>query len=300
VIPHLREAVATTGGSPKAGLDEQIAAKRAEVAAPGQHWREVERGQAELDALLDDAKRYEELAELAAVIEALNVKRPGAEDAKTLCRFYVRRPWGKQYPFMKDETSNLRPFHATQLALIRDTLTRWGIDALPGLQGFLKEDRTRLAAGLEHLAQEQKYWEQQRARLRGGPLARIAREREDLPKIRAELQDIALLIECAAADKLGTKQLGGLCEIFTRRGWPKQNELILDLLERSGDAAASIIRKHIQREQQALPELEVIINHGMTKPSSTATKEGYDRAMALKRNILQGIDELERMLPDTE
>jgi hypothetical protein len=36
----------------------------------------------------------------------------------------------------------------------------------------------------------------------------------------------------------------------------------------------------------------------MTKPSSTAVKERYDRAVALKTNITQGILALEELIED--
>ena len=45
---------------------------------------------------------------------------------QTLCRFYVKRPWGKEYPFVSADSSYMRQFDQTQLASIRDTLQRWG------------------------------------------------------------------------------------------------------------------------------------------------------------------------------
>jgi len=295
VVPALRRAVAISGSSPKAELDKQIAAKRAEVEAAG-HRHDKRKRQEELDALLDTEQRFLELAELTSLIEALNARRPSADDVNTLCRFYVKRPWGKEYPFVKSDSSYMRAFDATQLALVRDTFQRWGEAALPALRSFLKEDRPQLAATLAQLDEDQQYWEQQRARLRGLPLARIAREREDLQEIRDELKDLADLIECGTEDQVSGEQIGRLCRIFTRRNWPKQNQLVRDLLERSVPRGARLIRAHIQRERQTLPEIRAEIELAMPKVSSTPTKWRYDRAVTLETNVRRGIQRLETIL----
>ena len=294
VVPALRKAVAADGSSAKADLDKQVALKRAEVEAAG-HGRDKERRQKELDPLLDAQQRYTELAELASLIEALNAKQPSTDDVQTLCRFYVKRPWGKEYPFTKSDSSYIRAFDATQLALVRDTLQQLGDAALPALRAFIKQDRPKLAAMLAQLDEDQQYWEQQRARLRGLPLARIAREREDLQEIRAELNDLANLIEYAARDRLTDKQVGELCQIYTRRDWPRQNQLVRDLLEKSGPRAAPLIRAHIQRERKALPEIRAEIELAMPKVSSTTTKWRYNRAVTLEKSIQRGIKELEEI-----
>jgi hypothetical protein len=297
VVPHLRKAAAATKGSRKAELDEQIAAKRLEIETPDQHRREVERRKAELEVLLDEATRYDELAELAAVIEALNSKRPGTEDVATLCRLYVKRPWGKQYPWIENDTSYIRPLDATQHALIRDTLIRWGADALPTLQAFLKEDRTHLAAEMKRLYEEEQYWLPQRARLRGAPLARIAREREDLAIIRAELKDVALLIECAAAKKLNAKQVGDLCRVYTRRGWTEQNPWIFQRLQQEGAAAVSIVRKHVEQERQAAAELQQILEDQLGSATSGSKLLRHLQQKELRMNIDRGCRELLAVAP---
>lgn len=298
IVPALRQAVRASGSSPKAELDKQIAAKRIEVETAG-HRHDKRKRQEELDALLDTEQRFTELAELASLIEALNARRPTTDDVNTLCRFYVKRPWGKEYPFTSADSSYMRAFDATQLALIRDTLEQWGQAALPVLRSFLKEDRPKLAASLAQLDEDQQYWEQQRARLRGLPLARIAREREDIQEIRAELKDLADLIEYATEDRLSGQQIAQLCRIFTRRDWPKQNQLVRDLLANSGPRGKPIIRDHIQHERQALPEIRAEIELAMPKVSSTPTKWRYDRAVVLERSIRQGIHVLETVLAKT-
>jgi len=293
-VPALRRAVAADGSSSKADLDKQVAAKRAEVEAVG-HQRTKDRLQKELDPFLDAQQRYTELAELASLIEALHARRPSTEDVQTLCRFYFKRPWGKEYPFTKSDSSYIRAFDATQLALVRDTLQRWGEAALPELRAFIKQDRPKLAAMLAELDEDQQYWEQQRARLRGLPLARIAREREDLQEIRSELNDLADLIEYATRDQFSREQIGEFCRIYTRRDWPRQNQLIADLLKKSGSRAAPILREHIQHERRALPEIRAEIELAMPKVSSTATKWRYDRAFALERSIRHGVKDLDEI-----
>ncbi len=296
-LPSLRQAVAVQDSSPKAKLDKQVAAKRAEVEAAG-HRHEKAKRQKELDALLDAARRFTELAELASLIEAISARRPSEADVQTLCRFYVKRPWGKEYPFVSADSSYMRQFDEHQLTLIRDTLQQWGKAALPALRTFLQKDSEGLARALEQLETDRKYWEQQRARLRGLPLARIAREREDIQAIRAELKDIAVLIECALGDRLSQEQIGRLCRVYTRRSWPRQNQLISGLLKRSGTNAARIIREHIAQEKQALPEIRSIIELAVPKVSSTPTKWRYDRAIALDRSIRGGIRGLGALVRD--
>ena len=290
VVPALR--LAAGESSLKTKLDAEVAAKQAEVDAV-ENSRVKERLRKDLDPLLDAARRFTELEELASLIEALNAKKPTASDVQTLCRFYLKRPWGRQYSFMKQDSSYMRAFDETQLALIRDMLQKWGKAALPTVRAFLAEDSKALAAALAKLDEDEKYWEQQRARLRGLPLAVIAREREDIQDIRAELKELADLVEYAGQDRLSREQIGRLCRIYTRRGWLGQSPSIAGLLKRAGAGAAPAIREHIQQEKQALPEIHAVIELAMPKVSSTATKWRYDRAVVLKGAIRRGIKELE-------
>jgi hypothetical protein len=232
------------------------------------------------------------------LIEAFNAKakKPSAANVQTLCRFYVKRPWGKQYAFTHSDSSHMRPFYEHQLALIRDTLQRGGKAALPALRAFMKEDEPLLARALAKLKTDEEHWSQQRARLRGLPLARIAREREDIQAIRVELKDLADLIDCATRDRLSGEQISRLCRICTQRGWPGQNQLIGELLKRSGAIAAPIIREHIKREKQALGEIRSVIELAMPKVSSTPTRWRYERAVALDKNIRKGIKELQSIV----
>jgi hypothetical protein len=163
---------------------------------------------------------------------------------------------------MAKDASYMRAFDTMQLGLIRDTFQRWGPAVLPTLKDVIKEDKRILARHLAQLDKDQEYWEQQRARLRGGPLASIARQREDLPRIRAELADMVLLLECEAAVRLSVRQLGHLCEVYTRRDWPRQKARILERLKQAGPAVVSVIRKHIAAERRALPAIEEIIAFG--------------------------------------
>jgi hypothetical protein len=299
VVPTLRKSVDVTDSSARGELDQQIAAKTAELDAAG-HRNEKKKIQVEIDALLDRAERFDELAELASLIEALHAERPTTEDVATLCRFYVKRPWGKQHVFTKSDSSYVRQFDEDQLALIRDTLQRWGDETVVTVRAFLKEDGKQLTRALAQLDEDQQYWEQQRARLRGLPLARIARERADIQDIRAELEEMADLIQCAAAKRLSRQQIGRLCDIYTRRGWPTQNELIRELLATSGDSANAIVREHVAEQQAALPAIQAEIELAMPKVTSTPTKWRYDRAVAVDQNIRQGIKELQSLTATKE
>ena len=150
----------------------------------------------------------------------------------------------------------MREFDATQLTLTRDTLQRWGAAALPHLRAFLAADKPVLAKALAQLAKDEAYWAEQRARLRGLPLARIAREKEDIQAIRAELSDLADILECSAAEPLSREQIEFLCRIATRRDWPAQNRAAAELLKRVGARAEPIIREHIQRGRLHNPDAD--------------------------------------------
>jgi len=297
IVPALRKAVAAES-SAKAKMDKQVAAKRAELAA-ATHRHHKARRQAELDALLFAAARFDELAELASVIDALGAVEPSAAEVQTLCRFYVKRPWGREYLFTRSESSYVRAFDETQLALIRDRLQRWGESALPALKAFLEADSRDLAAAIAKLDEDRKYWEPQRARLRGLPLARISREREDTQSIRTELRDLAAVIEYGLADRLSAEQVGRLCRVYTHRGWPAQRRTIADVLRTACPRAAPTIRDHIKQAARELPELQAVIERAMPKVSSTPTRWRYERAVALRGNIRQGIEGLEGALKGT-
>ncbi len=289
VVPALRRA---TDSPEKAELDKQIAAKQAELDA-ATHKNIKSRLQKGMDALTFAHGRYVELAELASLIEAFGAKKTSPEQVRTLCRFYLKRPWGKQYAFIKHDVSYVRALDETQLALTRDSLQRGGEAILPALRAFIKADEKTLADALAVLDTEKAYWEPQRARLRGAPLARNAQEREDIQRIRAELADLAYLIECAAEDRLSPEQLGGLCRVYTRRGWAAQNALIRDLLTKAGPPAAPVIREHIGKEKQALPAIVADIELYMGNVSKSRVRWRYNRLLALDANIRQGIRGLE-------
>ena len=91
-----------------------------------------------------------------------------------------------------------------------------------------------------------------------GPVLEVALVGEpDDPATRTPVAEAvpADLIEWSAGGQRSRKQIGRLCRIYTRRGWPKQNELIRELLKSAGSAAAAIVREHIQEEKEALPAI---------------------------------------------
>ena len=164
---------------------------------------------------------------------------------------------------------------------------------MPALKAFLEADSRDLAAAIAKLDEDQKHWEPQRARLRGLPLARIGREREDIRSIRTELRDLAAVIEYRLADRLSAEQVGRLCRVYTHRSWPAQNRWIAEILKDAGPGAAPTIRDHIKRTARELPELQAVIELAMPKVSSTPTRWRYERAVALRGNIRRGIKGLE-------
>ena len=297
-LPILRRAAAPQVARLQAHFDKQIAAKQAELGAEADRSKK-RRIQRDLEAIqarkAELGQRVAELEELASLIELFHARQPSAAGVRALCRFHAKRPWGNQYPFIKENLSYMRPLYARQLALTRDTLLRWGGAALPALRAFIEEDKQTLAKALTALDEKEEYWKPQWSRKSMMPLARIAQEREDIKQIRGELTDLADLIECASKGRVSSVQVGALCRIYTRRGWPAQKALIHDLLKRAGTKAIPVIREHVRAEKEALPGLVAEVERHMSNSVKVRVKWRYDRARAREVTLRQGIEELERI-----
>jgi len=277
-------------------FDKQIAAMQAQADDPAnkknkKQFREkllaLQASKAELNTRID------ELKELTSLIRAFDATGPADGDIGMLCKFYVRRPWGKQYAFNKDDSSYLRALDARQLVGIRDTMQRWGKAALPELRKCVKADAETLKAALAELDKQQAHWAAQRARLRTVPLARVAVERRDTLRIHAELKNMLALLECAAKGSLSAEEISTLCRIYTRRDWPVQKKLIADLLKRQGSGAVAVIRKHIADETKALPAITAEVEATMYGGGKKRIMWVYKRAVALQANIRRGVAQLE-------
>jgi len=296
VLPAVRPAVATQEPAVQAELGKEIAAKQAEADAltdrrkKGAIKKEIKVIESRKAAL---EQRAGELSELVSLVEVFHKGRPSSADVQALCRFYVKRPWGNRYPFDQHNTSYMRPLHGRQLGLVRDTLQRWGKAALPALRAFVEEDKHTLASALAALDKEEEFWKPQWARKAMLPLSRIALEREDIRQISAELADLAALIGCASCDRLSAEQLGALCRIITRRGWPAQKALAGDLLKRAGARAVKVIGTHILGEKKALSDTVARIRLLMSDSVKRRVTWRYDRARAAEATLRQGIKELE-------
>jgi len=283
----------------QANADTLLAAKQAELDDPANK-KNKKKLQKDLDTLTDKKAQLDdlvgELEELAVVVRASESRELSASDVQALCRFYLKRPWGRQYDFVKGDSSYVRPLHDKQLIMVRDTLQRAGKAALPALRAFLQADAKTLADRIAELDKEHEYWMTQRARTRTLPVARVAVERKDTLKIHAELKDITDLIDCASRDRLSKDDIRLLCRIYTRRGWPAQNALISDLLKRQGATAAGVINDHIRIEKAALPALVADVEKYMYGGGKDRVIWVYDRAFALQTNVQQGIAGLEALV----
>jgi hypothetical protein len=311
-VPLLRRAVPPLVAPLRAGFDERIASSQAKAEAEKDRQKkrsiqkEIETVQAQRAAL---DERVAELEELASLIELFGARRPSEADVRALCAFYVKRPWGSRYPFIKHNLSYMRPLYDRQLALTRDTLTRWGGKALPALREFIEKDKQTLAGALTALDEKEKFWKPQWSRKSTMPLARIAQEREDIKQIRSELRGLADLIEFASQDRLSREHIGVLCRIYTRRGWPAQRALARSLLERaagrSGSAQAALtgagagvvpeIQEHIRAEMEALPGIAAEVEGHMSNTVKVRIKWRYDRARTREANLRRGVRELEEI-----
>jgi len=297
-VPLLRRAVPALVAPLRAGFDERIASRQAKATTEKDRrkkrdiQKEIETVQAQRAAL---DERVAELEELASLIELFNARRPSEADVRALCAFYVKRPWGNRYPFIKHDLSYMRPLYDRQLALARDTLLRWGGPGLPTLRAFVEKDKQTLAGALTALDEEEKFWKPQWSRKSKMPLARIAQEREDIRQIRSELGDLADLIECASRDRLSREHVGVLCRIYTRRGWPAHRALVRDLFERAGTDALPAIREHIRAEKEALPGIVAEVERHMSNTVKVRVKWRYDRARRRESNLRRGVRELEEI-----
>ncbi|MDP6633744.1 MAG: DUF6288 domain-containing protein [Phycisphaerae bacterium] len=297
-IPATLEATKTRKAPLEARLVTQITAKQAEMDDPANK-KNKRRLRRELDGLVaakDELDtRVGELEELTLLIKAFAATAPSAGDIEMFHRFYVKRPWGKQYSFVYGESSYLRPLDEQQLVLIRDTLQRWGKAALPALRTCVEADKQVLAKALAELDKQQAFWEPQRSRAKSTPMARIAVERKDTVQIHAELKDLLDLIECASKNRLSPEEIDVLCRIYTRRDWPGQHKLIGDLLKRQGARAVAAIGKHISSEKTALAAAVADVERYMYAGGKTRIMWVYARAFALQMSIRRGIEGLENI-----
>ncbi len=294
-LATLRRALADHAPILTAHFDRQIASKQAEATAETDKQKvkpilkEIEAFEGHKDQL---TQRIAELRELTTLVESLGAERPSPEDVRTLCRFYVKRPWGNRYPFISDNCSYMRPLDEQQLVLVRDTLQRWSEAARPTMHAFVKEHEETLKKALAELDAEEEFWKPQWSRKSMLPLARIAQEREDIRRISGELGDLTVLIDAAAAEQPTDQQIGTLCRIYTRRGWPSQNARIRVLLESAGAKAVPVIREHVRLEKAGLPAIVANVERIMSDTAKVRVQWHYDRAFSLQRSIQHGLEEL--------
>jgi len=285
----------------EAELGKRVVAKQAEIDDPAnkknkrsllRQFEAITASKAELNT------RVEELKELAAMVKAFAADKPSDGDVEMFARFYVKRPWGKQYPFVKGDTSYIRPLDEQQLGLVRDTLQRWGSAGLPGLRKCVEADKQVLAGALAENDKQRAYWTAQRPRKRTVPLARVAVERKDTIRIHAELGEMLILIQCAVKERLSSEEITALCGIYTRRNWPMQKKLIADLLKRQGSGAVAVIQAHIDSETQALPAVTAEVHRHMYGGGKKRIIWVYDRAFDLQTNMRRGVKELQSIIKD--
>jgi hypothetical protein len=300
VLPALERSTAEALKPAQAEINGQIAAKQAAINA------EQDKGKKrELDKALQEMKAHKEsladlageLAQAGSLIERFRIGRPTTEDVRALCEFYLRRPYGAQYPYVKEgDTSLLRPLHAAEDAAVRDTLTRWGAAALPALREFLAQDAKALPALQKKLDEEEVSWKAKGGRAAGGPLQRIANERIVIVRMRQELADLADVIELAGKRALlSDETIATLCRIYTRYDWQAQRAIIRGTLKLRMPQAAEVIRKLAESEQAVVADAVQNVNRMLGKTVSDSVKANYDYYKDLARNIRQGLAELQKM-----
>jgi len=285
-VPALRSALATHSTALRSDWDKRIGEKQAEADAESDRGKK-RRLVRELDKL-DEEKatvlvHADELRGLTDLIEAARSDSASNEGVGALCRYFVSRP-GRSDRYQVD--------YEKQLALVRDTLQRWGGAALPAMQSFMKADEETLASVLAELAARET--EVKKKHRHTGPLAEVTRERGEVHAVRGELKDLMCLLECSIRDSLRDEDAVELCRMYTRRLWPGQRELIRDILARRGKAAAPVIREHLRSERAALPDICAKIQ-GLVRDTAKGDRIviPYDRLRCLEAWMRQAIDELE-------
>ena len=299
ILPAIKRSAAEEIKPAQAEIDGLVEAKQAEIQAEKD--RNKKRGlDNQLKVLTAKKESLEklagELAQVGSLIAHLNRAKPGPEDVKAMCAFYLRRPYGAQYPYVKvGDTSLLRPLHATEDRMVRDTLTRWGPAALPAIREFLAQDAKALPALGKKLDEEEAFWKPQWSRKSSGPLKRIANERVIIVRMRQELTDLADAIDLTGRKDLSKKQIATLCRVYTRYDWQAQRQAIREALKRCKPRAEEVIRKHAASEQAVAAEAVRNVNLLMGNTVSQPVKANYDYYKNLARNIRQGLAELEKL-----
>jgi hypothetical protein len=298
VVPTLRRTVAAQAASIYAEFDKRIAEKQAEAEPDPRKKGGIEKEIKLIEEQKTNISGHAgELEELASLMEIFRKDQASEADVRALCRFYIREAWGAGYSWeVAHQGFYVRGLYEKQLALTRDTMLRWGTPTLPTIRTFLEEDKPGLAETLAQLDKDEAHWKTQWSRAAAWPLNQIPLRREDLPRLRAELQDLATLIECADRDNLSKEQIGALCRIYTRHGWTSQMALIEDMLKRDEADAVPVIQEHIRNEKAALPAAVAAVEHHMSNSVRERVKLHYDRARAAEANLRQGIDGLQSIV----
>jgi len=295
VVPVLRRTVAAQASSLRTEFDKQIAAKQAQAEADPKKKGALDREIKQVEAQKTNLdERAEELTELASRMEIFAKDQATQADVKALCRFYVKEAWGVGHAWeVESKACYIRGLYDKQLALTRDTLQRWGKPAVPTIRAFLEDDKPALAKALTELDEYEAHWKKQWSRAAMWPLNQIPMRREDLPGVRAELADLATLIDCAGRDDLSKEQIGTLCRIYTRRGWTSQMAVIEAMLKRNRAAAVPVIQEHLRSEKTALSAAEARIKGLMVNTVRQRVVLHYDRARTAEANLRQGIEGLQ-------
>lgn len=273
IVAKEAEIAAETDRNKKRGLEKQVA--------------ELKAKEQSIDAL------GSECLQLASLIEALNAAKPTEEAVRKLCAFYLRPPYGEQYPYLKEGNGlRVRKLHAKEDALIREKLLAWGSGTLSAIRQCLAKDAAALPAKIKKLDEEVAFWKTQWSRKAGGPLKRIAGERTVLARQRQELTEVADVIDLTAAGNLTDEQIATLCRIHMHHDWPCARKAVAAALARRKAQAAPVIAKVAQDEQSTMDHAEAQVKKLMGSTVDIFAEDTYNHYKALAGNIRGGIKEL--------
>jgi len=181
--------------------------------------------------------RFEELADVAALIGALHGPTPAEEAVALMCRLYVERDWSE-----------------AERQMIRDRLAAMGPPAAPHIRRLLKtlpgEARGRITKRIAA-------WQAGD----GEKLKALQREIKPLTEhlgridaLAAELADMATLVELAGMGKAAPEEVAAACRLCTRRPWVPQRAILRNTLQKWGSAAAGPIRRFIPADRAYFDE----------------------------------------------
>jgi len=176
--------------------------------------------------------RFEELEDVAALIPALYSQTPAEQAVPLVCRIYLERDWSE-----------------SERAAIRRRLVQLGPPAAVLMKKCLPEAAETAARRIDaRLAAWQATEDPVKLRALRREIEPLQAHRQRLDQLRAELEDLAMLVETAHAPP-GRRAVAVLARIYLRHRWPAQRETIRNVLLDWGPQVVGPLRAFLAEDQ---------------------------------------------------